>query len=314
MDAYKYILSFYYGINMIDIKKQQGGWAALAYEVSDGTKKYFLKVYEKSRASTRKWASLIEQYAPILVWLNENSRLSGKIPILYITKNGNFKCEDEENIYLLYDYINGETIGDQDLTKEQIQQLTQMIVELHHYGEEVVLDKPLLKEDFSVPFLEQLRYVLNEGRSHLSHDVKKLIDNYNEQLKEAIFKVEQLSKLLKASDLKMALCHTDLHYWNLIKSEQLMLIDWEGLKLAPVEADLMFLVEKPYFEEFMEIYQKAHKNYAINDDALSFYQKRRRLEDIWEFIEQLLYDDQEGQERVETINYLKNELKRLREY
>lgn len=46
---------------MIDIKKQQGGWAALTYEVSDGTKKYFLKVYEKNRASTRKWTSLIEQ-------------------------------------------------------------------------------------------------------------------------------------------------------------------------------------------------------------------------------------------------------------
>jgi len=73
-------------------------------------------------------------------------------------------------------------------------------------------------------------------------------------------------------------------------------------------------VDKPYFVEFLRIYQKTHKNYAINDDALSFYQKRRRLEDIWEFIEQLLYDKQEGQERVKTINYLKNELKRLREY
>lgn len=61
---------------------------------------------------------------------------------------------------------------------------------------------------------------------------------------------------------------------------QLILIDWEGLRLAPIEVDLMFLVDEPYYDEFLNTYQKTHENFAINPDALQFYQVRRKLEDI----------------------------------
>lgn len=110
----------------------------------------------------------------------------------------------------------------------------------------------------------------------------------------------------------MALCHTDIHNWNLMqRDEQLVLIDWEGLKLAPVKADLMFFVDKPYYDVFMNIYLKLHKDFLINTDALLFYHIRRKLEDIWEFIEQLLYDNQEDKERNETIKVLDGELNNL---
>ncbi|SFB07753.1 hypothetical protein SAMN04488072_106224 [Lentibacillus halodurans] len=93
--------------------------------------------------------------------------------------------------------------------------------------------------------------------------------------------------------------------------EQLVLIDWEGLKLAPVEADLMFLVDKPYFHTFLKMYQKTHQNFKLNPDALHFYQGRRKLEDIGEFMEQLLFDSLNEQERVVTMNYLKEELRTI---
>jgi len=44
---------------------------------------------------------------------------------------------------------------------------------------------------------------------------------------------------------------------------------------------------------------------------LLFYHIRRKLEDIWEFIEQLLYDNQEDKERNETIKVLDGELNNL---
>ena len=59
-------------------------------------------------------------------------------------------------------------------------------------------------------------------------------------LEQSIDRVEGLSEILRRSNPKMALCHTDIHNWNLMqRDEQLVLIDWEGLKLAPVKADLM---------------------------------------------------------------------------
>jgi spectinomycin phosphotransferase len=312
MNKIKTILKNHYGIDNINVSPQQGGWSALAYKVFNNTNTYFLKVYEKSRASTPKWTALIDKYVPITVWLREHSNLKGKIPVPLFTKHGDYKCEDDEGIYLLYEYIDGETIGDKSLNKEQVCQLSEIIAELHLYGEEIPIETATLTEDFNVPFLQQLRDTLNKEYKNMTDDVRDFIIPYIEQILNLVDTVEKLSVTLKNSHLKMALCHTDLHNWNLMQSEQqLILIDWEGLKLAPVEADLMFLVDKPFYDEFLNIYQINHENFVINHDALQFYKGRRKLEDIWDFLEQLLYDNQSVQERAYTMNYLSKELKEL---
>ncbi|WP_080848987.1 aminoglycoside phosphotransferase family protein [Cytobacillus gottheilii] len=315
MNQVKSILKDFYDIETNDVLPQQGGWASLAYKVFNKNQSYFLKVYEKSRAFTPKLTALIDQYVPILVWLINNSNLNGKITVPLITSSGEYKCEDEYGVYLLYEYIEGETIGDQDLTDDQVRQLSKMITELHSFGKDIPVETAAIKEDFEVPFLQMLRQLLQKGRNDFPSDVWELIHSSIPQLNNLIHTVEEHSLYLKNANLRMALCHTDLHYWNLMQSgNQLMLIDWEGLKLAPVEADLMFLVDKPYFNEFIKIYQETHQNFSINTEAMTFYKGKRRLEDIWEFMEQLLYDNQGEQERIVTMNYLQEELNGISEY
>lgn len=93
---------------------------------------------------------------------------------------------------------------------------------------------------------------------------------------------------------------------------RLILIDWEGLKLAPVEADWMFLVGKPYYERFLNVYRRSHPNFVLNPLALQFYQSRRKLEDLWEWTEQLLYDKHiAADERTGILKGLAAELKEL---
>jgi thiamine kinase-like enzyme len=51
----------------------------------------------------------------------------------------------------------------------------------------------------------------------------------------------------------MRFCHTDIHGWNLmVKDDSLILIDWEGLKIAPAEMDIMFVIDKAYAEKFLQ--------------------------------------------------------------
>src|SRR5699024_4803514 len=136
--------------------------------------------------------------------------------------------------YLLYKYIDGKTIGEKELNKEQVKQLSEIIATLHLYGEEIPVETDAIKEDFYVPFLEQLRNTLDKKDTNLQNDIKKLIYPYIEQINSLIGIVDHLSTELKNSHLRMVLCHTDLHNWNLMQSDQqLILIDWEGLKLAP---------------------------------------------------------------------------------
>lgn len=306
MERLQKMLKDYYGLEHTVDVPQKGGWAALAYKVQSDGHTYFLKVYEKSRASTPKWTALIDDYVPVLLWLEEHSRLKGKIPVPILTKDGSYQCEDDEGIYLLYEYIVGDTIADTELTKDQVRQLAEMIAELHRYGEEVPLVTSAMKESFTVPFLEQLRSTLD---GELSYYLGKVLLHHINSLKKLMLKIEELSEALKKRDLRMALCHTDVHGWNLMSSgQQLKLIDWEGLKLAPVEADMMSFVDEPYFSEFMRIYANTHSQYEVNIEALTFYQGRRKLEDVWEFMEQLLYDEQNDEERTSTLNSLRKEL------
>lgn len=74
--------------------------------------------------------------------------------------------------------------------------------------------------------------------------------------------------------------------------------------MAPAEADMIFLTDRPYFKQFMEVYQPYHGEYRMNKDALLFYQLTRKLEDIWEFTEQLLYEELDAKEKDKIIGFL----------
>ncbi|UFJ40995.1 hypothetical protein LOK74_00045 [Brevibacillus humidisoli] len=83
---------------------------------------YFLKIYEKRRTSTSKWTALIDNYMPVTVWLLQNSSLKDKMPVPILTKHGDYKCEGKSRVYLLYESIEGETIGNRDVSEEQVQE------------------------------------------------------------------------------------------------------------------------------------------------------------------------------------------------
>ncbi|MBD2869820.1 phosphotransferase [Paenibacillus arenilitoris] len=312
MDKINTVLIKSYGIHPSGVTPQQGGWAALAYRVQKGERAYFLKKYEKSRASTPKWTALIDRYAPILVWLDRNSGLNGKIPVPLLTVNGRYKCEDDEGIYMLYDYIEGTTIGADALTGLQAVRFAEIVAELHSFGDSFPLDTEAIKEDFRVPFLERLKDALRGNGATLPPAIRDRLLPFSSRLNALIADIERLSALLPDRSLPMVLCHTDLHHWNLMKAEdRLVLIDWEGLKLAPAEADMMFLTDKPYYESFMSAYLSVRPGYSANAEALSFYEGRRKLEDIWEFMEQLLFDRQDDRDREATLKLLAKELESL---
>ncbi|QOR36867.1 aminoglycoside phosphotransferase family protein [Clostridium sp. 'deep sea'] len=310
MKDINYMLKTAYGINCRSIVLQQGGWSALAYKVFDGAKNYFLKAYEVSRSSTSKLTSMIDIYVPVTMWLNQNPNLSGKLPMLVLTKNGDFKYKDKHAIYLLYEYIEGETIGNGTLTEKEVEQFCNMIAELHCFNEvNMFFDVKKIKETFNLPFLQPLKENLIQYCDNLPEDLKALLINHLNIVDRLIHSTEKLALSLIKNTPRMVLCHTDLHNWNLMRTKNtLILIDWEGLKIAPPEADIMFLKDKPYYHRFLKIYQKRHRDFRVNPDALQFYIARRKLEDIWEFVEQLLFDSQDKESRSQTFQYLKMEL------
>ncbi|WP_338015909.1 hypothetical protein [Paenibacillus mesophilus] len=60
MDKIREVLKEQYDLESTSVSSQRGGWSALAYKVHSSKATYFLKAYEKSRASTPKWTALID--------------------------------------------------------------------------------------------------------------------------------------------------------------------------------------------------------------------------------------------------------------
>ncbi len=290
----------YEALQQVTLIEVQGGFAARAFVVKTADDRYFLKMYEKSRAATARNTANIADYTAVLATL-AGACLKGCVPVTIYTKDGRPFCEDDQGKYLLYHYIEGHTIKDTPLTEGQTATLGRMVGKLHCHRPLPALPDGMI-ERFELPFNDCLQEWLENNEKTFS-----FLSPYEEQLHQLVKETARYATLAKAQPDPFVLCHTDIHGWNLMQSDHgLILIDWEGVKLAPKEADLFSLQGLPWQKAFDKAYQ-SHQSHPINPITLQFYHLRRKSEDIWDYIEQLIQEEQTTTERQETIEALLQE-------
>lgn len=306
------VLRRQYAIDATAITPCEGGLSALAFRVDAPTGPYVLKVYDKGRAAASQWTSRIDSYVPVLDWLNRHTALHGRIVEPVYTVDGRCKHEDAESVYLLCRYMEGFTVGDADLTEDQDRELGRIVGLLHCHGEsDLPCPAGLLREDFSLPFCDSLATLLATGQPQLEGTSNKLVQEHRESLGQAVAHCQMLAAQMKAREHKQVLCHSDIHNFNLIQGDRLVLIDWEGLMLAPRERDLMFIAGQEHIDPFLDAYTQHHPGYTVDKTLLGFYLLRRDLEDIWAFLEHLVFDAMDEGEWKQTMAFLDGLLKKL---
>lgn len=301
-----HILKENYGIVAKSIEQRPGGWSALAFLVEDKNKKYFLKVYNKKKPSLIQWINAIERYTPLVKWLHDHTDLKNNLVNPILTKLNSNKCEDEEYVYLLSKYIEGTTIGERQLTPNQVKELAKILAILHKNTANIPneLKEQQEKESFDTDFRENLSLFLYNDLEAKDDIVLEIVKPYMDTLLERIDRLRHLSNSLKRKSYQFVLSHSDAHNWNIMQGENLMLIDWECLKLAPQEQDLILIVTEPYAGLFLNEYKK-HMKYDFPDiDTYEFYYLKRILEDIWEWIEDLRFEGLVKSEEL-TLKLLK---------
>jgi thiamine kinase-like enzyme len=305
VDKLKHVLKTQYGIECNDITETYGGFddKNTHYKIITDSKIYFLKVYDKSKVQTSQWIENIDTYIPILVWLNENTDLHGRIIHPYKTLQGGYRFEDDENVFLLFDYIEGETAG-KTLTHSQLLEAAEILACLHNIGNDIPIPMDKIMEDFSVPFCFSLdRFMLKKYSSSPDY-IKKILQPCLVQLMEKNDYVKSLSEKFKKMNFNMTLCHMDAHGYNLMQSEHLVLVDWEMAKFAPPELDLILFTKPDYWSIFIEHYHKFRPNFVLDKDLLTFYIHRRNIEDIWEFMNTILNNKQTNEQRQLELDLL----------
>ncbi len=313
MDKIKRIVEENYNLSIRNIRQTVGGWTSAAYIINTEMKEYFAKVYERQRSSVQSWINRMDKYMPVTFWLYENSLLKDKMAVPILTVNGAYKVETPDYVLVVFPLIKGTAMGETRLDRKQIHQLASALAELHSYDSYISIPTDLITEDYSLPFLSELSAMLDLRK--MPEDLVEILKTYYSTIKGGIEILKEMARYLKNSNLHKVLCHTDLHGGNLMWDNNLILIDWEGMRLAPVEADLFIFTEGFFFDyasdEFMSEYKSIKKDYEENTEAMLFYCLRRRLEDISEFIHSAVYDQLSDQDLENTLRYLREECVKL---
>lgn len=305
------LLQSRYGLLCNDVTETVGGLSADAFRIIAGREKYFLKVYNKKNVQSELWISNIDRYMPVLPQLLEVSGLRDRLPRPIMTQNAYWRVEDVDNVYILFSYIDGDTVGDKLLTQQQVLELAETIARLHSVSVEKLRDLRLFAEDFAVPFCDALEKAVLSGSVELQDLEGRIIESCATKLHKRIQQLYELSQRLRGKTFDRHLCHTDVHGWNLMASDHLVLVDWEGLRLATPEADLYMFLHKLWWDCFWTYYRRFRPGTELNPELMEFYLLKRKLEDIWEFLSRLMYDDLNQKTYTQCLTNLANECKDL---
>jgi spectinomycin phosphotransferase len=109
------------------------------------------------------------------------------------------------------------------------------------------------------------------------------------------------------------LCHSDLHAGNILidANDAFYIVDWDNPILALKERDLMFIGGGQGFAGYTAqaeetLFYRGYGQTQINPIALTYYRYERIIEDIAVYCEQLFLSNEGGEDREQSLKYLKS--------
>lgn len=299
------ILEQKYGLVCRSIETTKGGWMAAAYRVETEDQIYFLKVYSKKRALTAHYTRNIEAYSRVMQDLADVYGFAEYTAIPVAGLNGEYRIETEDSILWLFTWIAGVTIAESPLDDTDAARLAEVIECMHKAVDKITFPAEFPAEVFHSANTDKLRNILKDGTGI----AEELIRSYAGMAEQAVEYVKRKEEIYRSESYPFVLCHTDIHSWNLMRrtaDRKIMLIDFEGLKLAPAENDLGLLPQE-YAQQVWDCYSLKKPD----PELIEYYQLTRIIDDIVEEVEEMNVAEEE-QARNEHSENLQNELRKLK--
>ncbi len=134
-----------------------------------------------------------------------------------------------------------------------------------------------------------------------------------DEILDLVWRAERLAQALQSHPPGFIVCHSDIHAGNVLidANDAFYIVDWDDPILAPKERDLMFAggaqfgAERSAREEETLFYQ-GYGQTQIDPIALAYYRYERIIQDIAVYCEQLFLSDKGGQDREQSLCYLKS--------
>lgn len=284
----------YYGIKSHHVKEVTGGTVGFTYAVNDT---YFLKMYDSRLSITQRCTQHVVNQMAVLDYLQNNTKLSGKLCYPIKTKQGGFLYENEHVTGVLFNYIHGAAVGfGSKYTLQEIQQISVIVEDLHHVDTSM-MEALCPKETFDLNWCDKLEYLMEKQCDTLPKPFQEILPGHQSMIRAKIEEVHALAAAVREKQLPYVLCHTDIHGGNLMRTIEgkLFLVDWENLMLGPCESDLF---------AFAEDTQLCHLAADADKTAIRYYTIRRDLEDIFEFLRAIANHEYSSDEQTVVFGYV----------
>lgn len=286
----------------VQITALQSGFVAHAFLLEVGTHQAFVKCYDRERAITARMLRANEFALPVSAWVTTHTPVCGRMTAPFATKTGAFAVDMGRFVCVAFDYWQGVMPCEHALSAPQVEHLATTIAWLHRSTAQVPLPAHVEREDFSARWDVPFATYLGSGWNQLDQDLQRVVAPYRGDLQQMQARFRTVAAQLQHQAVPMVLCHTDIHGMNmLVNGDYIVLLDTEGLKLAPPEHDFMFVCDEPYWPQWYAAYQRVCGETPVDTQRLRFYQERRVLEDIYEWVEQVVSERPLGAERQDIF-------------
>ena len=147
--------------------------------------------------------------------------------------DNNFIIEYEENYFMIFDFVHGKTLKDEEITIEHCKKIGKILSEIHdldysHLG----LDTEIKEDHFYVDWKE---FTKNERFNNMSYS-----DIYLKNYPKYYSILQKVVDKFNESNTTLSLCHRDMDPKNVMWSDgQPIVIDWESASLSNPYRELL---------------------------------------------------------------------------
>jgi hypothetical protein len=250
--------------------------------------------------------------ADCATWQLCSKRILPHIACPIRTRDRQFTVRFENHLLILFDFIEGKTVGFDGLSDDILVKLARLIGILHKSTSQIKVEHPFY-ERFDIVFENDLVNGLDvlagitSGDRNGKQELWNLLLPRKDEILGYLNRLKELQTLAKGTGKEMVVCHTDLHGENLMMDDQenLYILDWEGAMIAPPEHDLFFFAWDDHFWNlFLPNYEREFGPLSLDSNVFGFYYYRRNLEDLTAWIVRILYHNTDEEQDQADLRWV----------
>lgn len=266
------LLSTHYNLHVTEISDAPRQFVAETFFVKTEDQTFFCKVMDKPL-----FIDGVVRSLPALADIHDLGFSKINYPIS--TASGDLFVKDGGTLIVLFNFIDAPQNYEYDNAI-----LGKTIAEIHQLSPQITA--PINHEQYvfkhAEMFMDKLDQISGEvGRDDIAQDLQRLMEVNYSTIVKAYKQFKLITRDCLNAKLEFVVTHGDAPGNVLVKApNDIYIVDWDDILLAPAERDLWFMIDKP---DFVDGYTKEIPEYKPNQMALDYYLLSRYFNDMVEY-------------------------------